>query len=75
MARDKGVFRRIADALRGAVNTAVAGPGSDSAGTAPDSKPQPKSARKAAQKATIARVEGARQKSSDAARAARRRRV
>lgn len=79
MAGDKGVFRRIADAVRGAVHTSAdgapaPGPGSDGAGTVADSNTQPKSARKAARKATIARAEDARQKSTDAARAARRRR-
>ena len=76
MAGNKGLFRRIVDAMTGAVNTAglAGGPGSETAEPAPEAKPGPKSARKAAQKASIARAEETQQKATDAVRAARRRR-
>jgi hypothetical protein len=80
MAGEKGMFRRIADTVRGAVAMAAggardaAGPGSHGAGPAPELKPQSKATRKAAQKATIARAEETRQKATDAVRATRRRR-
>jgi hypothetical protein len=79
MAGEKGRFRRIADAVTGAVVTVVDGvrgaSGPGAAPAAPDPKPQPKATRKAAQKATIARAAESRQKATDAVRAARRHRA
>ena len=77
MGRKKGTLRRIADAVGGAVQTAAAGvglttrPGPEAAGDVP--MPQPKSARKAGQKASVARAEQTQQDVKDARRASARR--